>query len=145
MAAWRSMTMAPGVKRSGLAVLLLAAGLLVPQTAPAADGNPGRSAYFQYCSSCHGDDGRGNGEVAASLHPKPADLTQLAKKNGGAFPYAEVKQIIDGRKRVAAHGSAKMPVWGAVFAEEKTYERPEAHAQSQIELITAYLASIQTN
>jgi len=56
---------------------------------------------------------------------------------------AEVKEIIDGRKRVAAHGSSKMPVWGTVFAEERSYEPPDAHAQSQIEIITSFLASIQ--
>jgi mono/diheme cytochrome c family protein len=132
-------------KGSGLVVALLAGGVLLARLASAANGNPGRDAYFRYCSACHGDDGRGKGEVAGSMRPKPADLTQLAKKNGGTFPYAEVKEIIDGRKRVAAHGSSKMPVWGKVFAEEKAYERPEDHAQSQIDLITSYLASIQTN
>jgi mono/diheme cytochrome c family protein len=124
---------------------LLAAGTFVAQLAAAANGNPGRDAYFRYCSSCHGADGRGNGEVAGSMRPKPADLTQLARKNGGDFPAAEVKEVIAGRKRVAAHGSSKMPVWGEVFAEEQSYEPAAAHAQSQIELITGYLASIQTN
>jgi mono/diheme cytochrome c family protein len=126
------------------AAALLAGGALLASPISAADGNPGRSAYFKYCSACHGDDGRGNGVVAESLRPKPADLTQLAKQHGGSFPYAEVKEIIDGRKRVAAHGRSKMPVWGKVLAEEPAYEEPEAHAQSQIELITRYLASIQT-
>jgi hypothetical protein len=79
------------------------------------------------------------------MRPRPADLTQLAKRHGGTFPYDEVKEIIDGRKRVDAHGSAKMPVWGKVFAEAQTSMPPEAHAQSQIDLITTYLGSIQTN
>ena len=139
---WRIATSAP--VRTLLVVALLAAAVLVAPVAPAANGNPGRAAYFRYCAACHGDDGRGNGEVAGSMRPKPSNLTQLAKKNGGIFPSAQVKEIIDGRKRVAAHGSAKMPVWGTVFAAEKSYEQPEAHAQSQIKLITNYLASIQT-
>jgi mono/diheme cytochrome c family protein len=126
-------------------VALLAGGVLLARLAPAANGNPGRDAFFRYCSACHGANGRGNGEVAASLWPRPADLTQLAKKNGGSFPSAKVKEIIDGRKRIAAHGSSQMPVWGKVFSEEKSYEQPAAHAESQIELITNYLASIQTN
>lgn len=130
---------------SGLLVALLAGGVLLARLASAANGNPGRDAYFRYYSACHGDDGRGNGEVAGSMQPKPADLTQLAKKHNGTFPYAEVKEIIDGRKRIPAHGSSKMPVWGKVFVEEKTYEQPEAHAQSQTQIITSYLASIQTN
>lgn len=130
-------------RRVRVGVLVLAGGVLLTRLASAANGNPGRDAYFRYCSSCHGDDGRGGGEVATSLRQKPTDLTTLAKAHGGTFPYAEVKEIIDGRKRVAAHGSPKMPVWGAVFADEKSFEQPAAHAQSQIEMITSYLASIQ--
>jgi mono/diheme cytochrome c family protein len=110
----------------------------------ASDGNPGRQAYFRYCSSCHGADGRGGGEVAKSLRKKPADLTQLAKRNGGAFPQAEVKEFIDGRKRLAAHGSSAMPVWGKVFSQEKSYESADAHTRSQEQLIVDYLATIQT-
>ena len=117
--------------------------IIVAQVAPAANGNPGRDAYFRFCASCHGETGQGNGELAGSLRPKPADLTRLAQKNGGAFPYAAVKEIIDGRKRVVAHGTAAMPVWGKIFAEEESYEQPDAHARSQIGLITDYLASIQ--
>jgi mono/diheme cytochrome c family protein len=131
------------VATGSVAVVLLAAALLLAHLAAAANGNPGREAYFRYCGSCHGLDGRGNGEVAVGLNPKPADLTQLARKNGGTFPAAEVKASIDGRRRVAAHGSSSMPVWGTVFAAEKSYARPEAHAQSQVGIITDYLASIQ--
>jgi mono/diheme cytochrome c family protein len=132
-----------GVGAFGLALLVGAA--LIPGPSAAANPNPGRAAYFKYCSSCHGDDGRGNGPAARGLRPRPADLTQLAKRHGGTFPYDEVREIIDGRNRVDAHGSSKMPVWGQVFAQEETYMPPEAHAQSQIDLITTYLASIQTN
>lgn len=124
----------------------VAAGAILAFTpaAQASDGNPGRQAFFRYCSSCHGYDGRGGGEVAASLHPKPIDLTQLAKKNGGTFPATAVAASIDGSKRVPAHGSAAMPVWGKVFAKEESYEAPSAHATSQIKLIAAYLSTIQT-
>lgn len=130
---------------SALLALTLFGGVLAfTQRAAASDGNPGRQAFFRYCSSCHGYDGRGNGEVAASLTPKPADLTQLAKRHGGTFPLAEVVAYIDGSKRVAAHGTAKMPVWGKVFAKEESYEQPGKHAQSQMRLIANYLSAIQT-
>ncbi len=111
----------------------------------ASDGNPGREAYFKYCSSCHGADGRGTGEAARTMRPKPSNLTQLAKQHGGTFPSAQVKEIIDGRKSVAAHGSATMPVWGQVFSQEQAHEAPEAHSRSQIQLLVGYLRSIQTN
>jgi hypothetical protein len=35
----------------------------------------GGAYYDYYCTFCHGEDGRGNGEVGMSYHPKPADLT----------------------------------------------------------------------
>jgi mono/diheme cytochrome c family protein len=119
--------------------------LLVASPGFASDGNPGRAAYFRYCSACHGADGTGNGEVAGSLHPRPTNLTQLAKTHGGTFPADSVRASIDGRARIAAHGDARMPVWGRVFGQEDSWETPEAHAQSLIQLLTTYLASIQRN
>jgi mono/diheme cytochrome c family protein len=127
------------------ALVLLAGCALLASHAYASDGNPGRAAYFEYCSRCHGADGRGNGEAAHNMRPKASDLTQLAKKHGGTFPAAQVAAIIDGRRPLAAHGSSKMPVWGRAFAEEKTAEDPEAHARSQIQIVVDYLRSIQTN
>lgn len=130
-------------KTVGIATFGLVVALSIAQVAMAGNGNPGREAYFRYCSSCHGLTGQGDGEVAESLRTPPADLTQLSQKHGGAFPNDEIRQTIDGRKRIPAHGSSEMPVWGQVFVAEKTYEKPEAHARSQISLIVDYLASIQ--
>ena len=53
----------------------------------------GQKLYTQYCASCHGADGKGNGPEAAKLNPKPGDLTQIAKKNGGKFPFYEVDAV----------------------------------------------------
>jgi mono/diheme cytochrome c family protein len=111
----------------------------------ASDGNPGRVAYFKYCSACHGDDGRGDGVVASTMRPKPANLTTLAQRHGGVFPDAQVRDIIDGRTPIAAHGASKMPVWGRAFAEEQTWEEPQAHSQSQVQLIVDHLRSIQAS
>jgi mono/diheme cytochrome c family protein len=125
-------------------VLLVSCGLFFGGRSHASNGNPGRTAYFKYCSSCHGFDGRGKGVVAPSLRVAPPDLTLLAKRQGGKFPHDEVKSVIDGRTAIAAHGSSEMPVWGAVLGKERTYETPEAHVRSQLQLLTDYLASIQT-
>lgn len=35
----------------------------------------GAELYEKWCASCHGDQGRGDGPVAQTLNPKPADLT----------------------------------------------------------------------
>lgn len=126
-------------------VVAVAASCAILQAASveASDGNPGRVAYFRYCSACHGDDGRGDGVVAPSMRPKPANLTTLAQRHGGEFPAGQVRDIIDGRNPIAAHGASKMPVWGRAFAEEQTWEDPQAHSQSQVQLIVDHLRSIQ--
>lgn len=46
---------------------------------------------------------------------KPADLTMLAKRNGGVFPAQRAYEIIDGRQEVAAHGPRTMPIWGKEY------------------------------
>jgi hypothetical protein len=50
----------------------------------------------------------------------PPDLTVLAKKNNGVFPFNSVYEIIDGRKTVVAHGTRDMPIWGDRYAPEPT-------------------------
>ena len=119
--------------------------LLAANRASAGDGNPGREAYFKYCSSCHGEDGRGGGEAARGMRPRPADLTQLTRRHRGAFPAEHVKEVIDGGVAVAAHGKARMPAWGKVFSEEQSYAPADVHRESQLRLLVDYLRSIQTN
>ena len=53
----------------------------------------------------------------ASTAQRPADLTQLARKNGGNFPELHVMNYIKGQDAVAAHGSRDMPVWGSIFSQ----------------------------
>ena len=35
----------------------------------------GQRVYEKQCAACHGQDGRGDGEAAYLLYPKPRDLT----------------------------------------------------------------------
>ena len=35
----------------------------------------GEQNYNKYCLSCHGQDGKGDGELSYLLYPKPRDLT----------------------------------------------------------------------
>jgi hypothetical protein len=58
---------------------------------------------------------KGQGQKAATLNPKRADLTQLAKNNNGTFPTARVIKILDGSEAIPAHGSPQNPVWGHEF------------------------------
>lgn len=78
----------------------------------AEDAVPGKAEYLSSCAACHGEDGKGNGVLASVLKVPPADLTTLARRNGGYFPLAAVTEIIDGRTLIAAHGTRDMPIWG---------------------------------
>ena len=82
----------------------------------------GPDLYGEYCAVCHGKDGKGGGPAAAALKKEPADLTQLARKNGGKFDELRVQTVITGSDVVAAHGSRDMPTWGSVFASMTTNE-----------------------
>ncbi len=55
-----------------------AAGEAVPYTpATSASGAPiaGAALFVKYCALCHGVEGRGDGALAASMTPRPTDLT----------------------------------------------------------------------
>jgi mono/diheme cytochrome c family protein len=82
----------------------------------AQESDAGKFEYLSSCSSCHGVDGKGGGPVAAELKTRPADLTTIAKRNGGVFPLNAVYQTIDGRKPIGSHGTREMPIWGPRFA-----------------------------
>lgn len=104
----------------------------------------GKQLYARYCSACHGEGGKGDGVVSQFMRPKPADLTQLAKRAGGKYPFYEVVQTIDGRETLRAHGDPDMPVWGELFvAEEGASPDRQAIARGKVVLITDYLESIQ--
>ena len=77
----------------------------------------GPALYKAYCAGCHGADGKA-GPMAKSLKVPPADLTRIARRNGGKFPLARVEKIISGEEQIlAGHGGRAMPVWGPVFSQ----------------------------
>lgn len=101
----------------------------------------GREMYRAYCASCHGPLGDGRGPVAPALKKPPADLTLLARRNGGRFPAVRVSQSIEGSAEIAAHGSRDMPVWGTVFRERGGGD--EARIKLQVRNLTSYIESLQ--
>ena len=113
-----------------IGVVLLALGgalTLAAQDAPAktvkrVNARPttsmdGADLFKEYCAVCHGTDAKGTGPAADALKKRPADLTQLSRKNGGTFPELHVMNYVKGQDIVAAHGSRDMPVWGTIFSQ----------------------------
>ncbi len=105
-----------------------------------ADVDGGRAVFVTFCASCHGSSGRGDGPVSDDLRHRPADLTQLAKRNGGVFNAATIHGIVDGRA-VKAHGTMEMPVWGDAFKWKEGL--PEDAIKARIDALVRYLESIQ--
>ena len=52
---------------------------------PVTSARSGKEMFQAYCASCHGADAKGDGPAAAALKSKPANLTELAKNNGGGM------------------------------------------------------------
>ncbi len=96
-------------------------------------------AYRQYCASCHGMDGRGDGPAAAALVPPPADLTR------SHLGLPELMKVIDGRRTVRAHGSAAMPVWGEIFeAQSDRDDRRARQALREVQALAEYVLSLRS-
>jgi mono/diheme cytochrome c family protein len=109
--------------------------------AGADDVAQGRKIYLEYCASCHGLTGEGDGPVARSLTTPPANLRLLSDRFGNPLPEDQVARFIDGRAEVKAHGPRDMPVWGLRFYAETGSER---QVKDRIAKLVAYLQSIQT-
>lgn len=77
----------------------------------------GRAFFAENCVSCHGTGGKGDGPATAGLPKPPTDLTQLSRKNGGAFPTARALSYIWGDPE-QAHLARVMPQFGGAMAED---------------------------
>jgi mono/diheme cytochrome c family protein len=111
--------------------------------APAAATSPasGKEMFMSYCASCHGKDAKGDGPAAGALKQGPADLTSLAKQNGGKYPTDKVTSVLRGQASLMAHGDQEMPVWGPVFW--KMSQGHEELVQMRIANLNHYIESLQ--
>ena len=100
----------------------------------------GARIFRNYCASCHGVSGNGDGPVAPALKTKVPQLTTLAKRNGGTFPYKRVRSAIAGDKVPISHGSREMPVWGPIFHRIE-YDQDLGYVR--LKNVTEYLNTIQ--
>lgn len=87
----------------------------------------GKKLYLTYCSSCHGETGKGDGPAAQSLPVKPANHTAGAVMNQLTDKF--LTEIIS-KGGGAVGKSPMMPAWGGALKE------------GQVQDIVAYLRSI---
>jgi mono/diheme cytochrome c family protein len=100
---------------------------------PASDA---KQMFNSYCAPCHGVSGKGDGPAAAALTPKPADLTQFAKRRGGTFSAKDFEDKLNGMAMAPAHGSSQMPVWGPIL-------RQMGNEQLRVANLRKYVESLQ--
>jgi mono/diheme cytochrome c family protein len=107
--------------------LTLAVGTLLMGLASGADVAKGKAAYDQYCASCHGAAGKGDGPAAAAMNPKPRDLSDkaYARRLKDDYLFQVTK---DGGPAVKK--SPLMPGWGKTLKDD------------QIKDVVAYLRSL---
>ena len=146
------MNINPGLrflKLGMLSMILVSGGVAAAQTKPVAQKQyeqliysvRGPDLYHAHCAACHGPEGKGNGPAAAALKTKPADLTILAKNNGGKFPTERVRKFISGDDpSLLSHGSREMPVWGPIFHQ---IEDDQDLGNVRLQNLIKYLETIQ--
>ena len=97
-------------------VALCAVVLGTSLIAQAADAEQGKKLYGQFCASCHGQSGKGDGAAAAALNPKPRDHTDKEYMS---------KMSDDDMLKVIKNGGASigksplMPPWGASLKDDQ--------------------------
>lgn len=113
------------------------------QSTATASAASGKDMFHEYCAVCHGSAAKGDGPAAAALNKRPADLTQLARKNNGKYPQTLVMNYIAGYDVVAAHGSRDMPVWGHLFRSLDS--GASGVTELRVKNLADYIKSLQAN
>jgi mono/diheme cytochrome c family protein len=140
-----------------LAALAGAALVLTPLLAAAQPFDLGKREYESNCAVCHGPAAKGDGPYMKFMAYKGTgrgDLTLIAKRNAGSFPFQRVYEIIDGTQELDAHGPRGMPIWGSDYAHQardayrdENYMRapfdPELYTRTRILALTDYLNRLQ--
>lgn len=91
----------------GAALGVLGSLLCIIRSAPATPVPPmdleqGRVIYQRHCADCHGPEGRGDGQQATSLSPRPGNL--ISAQTSAKSDQELLKTIANGRPRTAMVG-----------------------------------------
>jgi mono/diheme cytochrome c family protein len=134
--------MAAGLMMVSLTGAMADAQTVKQGTAPRIQSVQGVDTYKAYCATCHGPLAKGDGPAATALKKVPADLTTIAKRNGGKFSATDVEAVIVGQQGFASHGSRDMPIWGPVF---RSLAPDDSVMKMRMSNLVTYLKSIQTD
>ena len=132
------------MRATAIGFMVSVIGAFSAGSAIAEDAGIGAALYGEWCAACHGDAGKGDGDMAGVMTIPAPNLTMLASANDGVFPMLEVIHTIDGRTGVRAHGGM-MPVFGRVFSTdgEGNPYGSVLEARGRVLSLALYLESIQ--
>jgi mono/diheme cytochrome c family protein len=109
----------------------------VNKTAPTS----GKQMYTNYCTPCHGVDGKGHGQYASMLKRQPADLSMLRSNNRGRFPETHIVSALQFGSAVESSGAREMPVWGPILG--KMNQTNSQEELLRISNLSRYLETLQ--
>ncbi len=129
-----------------LALLSMCVGLLAWSQAPQESDHvipslDGQTLFVTYCAVCHGKAADGTGPMASVLKVRVPNLTELAKRNAGKFPFDRVARRIEGTDTTSVgHGTKEMPIWGPLFSQ---VANDQDFGKVRIHNITKYIETLQ--
>jgi len=74
----------------------------------------GKHVFDQYCTTCHGDEGRGDGQNASNLNPPPPDMTTSKNARDAAY----LRRVIT-QGSAATGRSPLSPPWGRSLSAQQ--------------------------
>lgn len=74
----------------------------------------GKHLFVQYCATCHGDEGRGDGQNASNLNPPPPDMTTSKNARDAAY----LRRVIT-QGSAATGRSPLSPPWGRSLSAQQ--------------------------
>ncbi len=111
---------------SMIALVLVLSGLAVIKSAEVVKSPPassqliaaGKALYGQQCAACHGNTGRGDGEAAYLLYPKPRDFVAARYRLVSTWDRVPTDQDLFDTISRGMPGSA-MPSWEHLTTEQR--------------------------
>ncbi|HSB68475.1 MAG TPA: cytochrome c [Candidatus Methylomirabilis sp.] len=102
------------MKRIAIAGVVLVFTIALGAGWAGAAGDPakGKVSFSQVCAACHGSSGKGDGPAAASLNPKPRDLSDKGYLAGLKDDY--LKKLIKEGGQAAGKSPLMPPLGGAL-------------------------------
>ena len=93
------------------------AGKSNPFGSDAAAVQAGKTLYQKNCLTCHGEQGMGDGPVAASLNPKPQPLAANQERLDDDYMLWRIRE-----GGLRAPFNSAMPSWKAILSEDEIWQ-----------------------